>query len=263
MLQLRRAAYVADDGKPCLTVLDFIGGQHANFRFDRRWRALTGVSRRAITEAVRDDFPNLPSGCHVELDRVAKEVVLTNLKSALPTSKAGLVAELRQLGDVSLATFLRETGLEIEDVYRSASIGGLLTKLEGDPGGLVCFGCPWLCHPALTQVISIQAISHRSAASSHPPIASMLWVARYPKASSGRVSSMCSAQISRRDTRRRVGGSASKEHLGEPPRAPRRWRHVTLTEGAAIDRWLCSEPHDAAQLSSDRRHLDRRYTCES
>ncbi len=37
-----------DDDKPCLTVLDFIGGQHANFRFDLRWRALTGVSRRAI-----------------------------------------------------------------------------------------------------------------------------------------------------------------------------------------------------------------------
>ncbi|MEU8253698.1 DUF3427 domain-containing protein [Micromonospora inaquosa] len=122
-----------DDDKPCLTVLDFIGGQHANFRFDLRWRALTGVSRRAITEAVRDDFPSLPSGCHVELDRVAKEVVLANLKSALPTSKAGLVTELRQLGDVSLATFLRETGLEVEDVYRSASMGGWagLRRLAG------------------------------------------------------------------------------------------------------------------------------------
>nr|WP_200211355.1 DEAD/DEAH box helicase [Micromonospora veneta] len=122
-----------DDDKPCLTVLDFIGGQHANFRFDLRWRALTGVSRRAVEAAVRDDFPSLPSGCHVELDRVAKEVVLANLKSALPTSKNGLVAELRQLGDVSLAEFLRETGLEIEDVYRSASIGGWtgLRRLAG------------------------------------------------------------------------------------------------------------------------------------
>ncbi|MET8040165.1 DUF3427 domain-containing protein [Micromonospora sp. NPDC005215] len=122
-----------DDDKPCLTVLDLIGGQHANFRFDLRWRALTGVSRREITEAVRDDFPRLPSGCHVELDRVAKEIVLANLKSALPTSKAGLVSELRQLGDVSLTTFLRETGLEIEDVYRSASVGGWtgLRRLAG------------------------------------------------------------------------------------------------------------------------------------
>ncbi|MGN9779311.1 DUF3427 domain-containing protein [Micromonospora sp. H33] len=122
-----------DDDKPCLTVLDFIGGQHANFRFDLRWRALTGVSRRAITEAVRDDFPSLPSGCHIQLDRVAKDIVLRNLRSALPTSKPGLVAELRLLGDVSLSEFLREAGVEIEDIYRSASIGGWtgLRRLAG------------------------------------------------------------------------------------------------------------------------------------
>ncbi|MEV4712611.1 DUF3427 domain-containing protein [Micromonospora sp. NPDC049374] len=129
-----------DDDKPCLTVLDFIGGQHANFRFDLRWRALTGVSRRAITEAVRDDFPSLPSGCHIQLDRVAKDIVLANLKSAMPTSKAGLVKELRLLGDVNLGEFLREAGVEIEDVYRSASVGGWtglrrLAGLESSPGG--------------------------------------------------------------------------------------------------------------------------------
>ncbi|MFC4020362.1 DUF3427 domain-containing protein [Micromonospora sp. GCM10011542] len=113
-----------DDHKPCLTVLDFIGGQHANFRFDLRWRALTGASRREVYDTVAQDFPSLPSGCHVELDRVAKEVVLRNLEKAVPSSKNSMVAELRQLGDVTLAEFLRDTGLEIEDVYRSATLGG-------------------------------------------------------------------------------------------------------------------------------------------
>ncbi|GAB3138960.1 DEAD/DEAH box helicase [Micromonospora sonneratiae] len=113
-----------DDDKACLTVLDFIGGQHANFRFDLRWRALTGTSRRALEQVVADDFPTLPSGCHIELDRVAKEIVLANLRSALPTSRNGLVNEARQLGDVSLGEFLRETGVEIEDIYRRRSLGG-------------------------------------------------------------------------------------------------------------------------------------------
>ncbi|MEV5763602.1 DUF3427 domain-containing protein [Micromonospora sp. NPDC052213] len=122
-----------DDDKPCLTVLDFIGGQHANFRFDLRWRALTGVSRKSVYDAVDQDFPSLPSGCHIELDRVARDIVLGNLRSALPTSKRGLLAELRLLGDVSLGEFLRETGVEIEDVYRSASVGGWtgLRRLAG------------------------------------------------------------------------------------------------------------------------------------
>ncbi|MDG4791602.1 DUF3427 domain-containing protein [Micromonospora sp. WMMD1102] len=113
-----------DEGKGCLTVLDFIGGQHANFRFDLRWRALTGVSRRGLPQAVADDFPHLPSGCHIELDRVAKDIVLANIKAALPTSTAYLSKELQELGDVSLADFLRETGLELDDIYRRKSLGG-------------------------------------------------------------------------------------------------------------------------------------------
>ncbi|RKN29931.1 DUF3427 domain-containing protein [Micromonospora musae] len=122
-----------DDDKPCLTVLDFIGGQHADFRFDLRWRALTGISRREVRDAIEQDFPTLPSGCHIELDRVAKDVVLDNLKRALPGSKNSMVAELRQLGDVTLAEFLQHTGLEIEDVYRSATLDGWtgLRRLAG------------------------------------------------------------------------------------------------------------------------------------
>lgn len=113
-----------DPGKACLTVLDFIGGQHANFRFDLRWRALTGVSRRALAEAVEHDFPHLPSGCHIQLDPVARDIVLANLRSALPTSTANLTRELRELGDVSLGVFLAETGLELEDIYRRRTVGG-------------------------------------------------------------------------------------------------------------------------------------------
>ncbi|MFU8851503.1 DUF3427 domain-containing protein [Micromonospora sp. SL1-18] len=122
-----------DDDKPCLTVLDFIGAQHANFRFDLRWRALTGVSRREVHEAVEQDFPTLPSGCHIELDRVAKDVVLRNLERAIPSLKNSMVTELRQLGDVPLAEFLRDSGLEVEDVYRSATLGGWtgLRRLAG------------------------------------------------------------------------------------------------------------------------------------
>ncbi len=45
--QLGRGLRLADD-KPCLTVLDFIGNQHGNFRFDLRYRALTGSTRRGL-----------------------------------------------------------------------------------------------------------------------------------------------------------------------------------------------------------------------
>jgi superfamily II DNA or RNA helicase/HKD family nuclease len=115
--QLGRGLRLADD-KPCLTVLDFIGNQATEFRFDLRYRALTGVSRRGLAREIEHGFPTLPPGCHIELDRVAADLVMRNVLSSLRIDWRGLVAELRQTGDVALGTFLDEAGLELEDIYR-------------------------------------------------------------------------------------------------------------------------------------------------
>jgi superfamily II DNA or RNA helicase/HKD family nuclease len=115
--QLGRGLRLADD-KPCLTVLDFIGNQAADFRFDLRYRALTGVSRRGLAREIELGFPTLPAGCHIEFDRVSADVVMRNVMSSLRIDWRGLVAELRRVGDVPLDTFLNEAGLELEDIYR-------------------------------------------------------------------------------------------------------------------------------------------------
>jgi superfamily II DNA or RNA helicase len=107
-----------DDGKSVLTVLDFVGHQHRRFRFDLRYRALTGDSRKRLQRQVEDGFPYLPSGCHIELDPVARKLVLDNIRNSLPNRWKQRVAELRTLGDVGLSSFLAETGLELEDVYQ-------------------------------------------------------------------------------------------------------------------------------------------------
>jgi len=60
----------------------------------------------------------------MHLDRIAKRIVLDNLRTALRLRRTDIVAELRQLGDVTLADFLADTGLEIEDIYRRRTNGG-------------------------------------------------------------------------------------------------------------------------------------------
>src|SRR6218665_405610 len=120
--QLGRGLRHSDD-KPCLTVLDFIGQQHSRFRFDTRFRALTGASRRELERQVEQGFPYLPSGCHLSLDRMATKLVLNNVRQALNVGWRGLVAELRGLGNIGLASFLRETGIELEDLYRGNKRG--------------------------------------------------------------------------------------------------------------------------------------------
>jgi superfamily II DNA or RNA helicase len=114
--QLGRGLRLAED-KACLTVLDFIGAQHQEFRFDLRFRALTGSSRRGLQRDVEQGFPTLPAGCHIELDRVAEQIVLDNIKQSLNVSWKGLVAEARSAERPSMAEFLDDAGIELEDLY--------------------------------------------------------------------------------------------------------------------------------------------------
>ena len=115
--QLGRGLRLAED-KACLTVLDFIGAQHREFRFDLRFRALTGSSRRGLQRDVEHGFPTLPAGCHIELDRVAQQIVLDNIKQSLSVSWKGLIAEARSVEQPTMAEFLDEAGIEVEDLYR-------------------------------------------------------------------------------------------------------------------------------------------------
>jgi superfamily II DNA or RNA helicase/HKD family nuclease len=119
--------------KDCLTVLDFIGGAHRNFRYDARFRAILGGTRQQIVREIERGFPRLPSGCSIQLDRIAAQTVIDNIRESLGRGDEVLVDELRALGrDVSLAELLRETGLDLDDVYSRP--GRSLTRLRRRAG---------------------------------------------------------------------------------------------------------------------------------
>src|SRR5207248_3905300 len=109
------------EGKQTCLVLDFIGQHRSEFRFDKLLSALTGLPRGSLREAVERGFPTLPSGCHLDLDRVARELVLENVKTALRGGPVRLADELRTLamahGKVGLGDFLERSGRELDDVY--------------------------------------------------------------------------------------------------------------------------------------------------
>lgn len=103
------------------TVLDFVGMHRREFRFDLRLTALLGGTRKYVETQVEKSFPFLPAGCHMELDRVASQIVLDSLRSALPSRWNEKILELRAhvaAGfEPTLEKFLLETGLELSDVY--------------------------------------------------------------------------------------------------------------------------------------------------
>ncbi len=69
--------------KDCLTVLDFVGQTHRRYRIDRKFAALLRKTRRRIDDEIELDFPNLPPGCNIQLERVAREHVLENIRHSL------------------------------------------------------------------------------------------------------------------------------------------------------------------------------------
>ncbi len=134
--QLGRGLRKARDKAYC-TVLDFVGTHRKEFRFDRRYRALLGGTRRDVERAVEMQFPFLPAGCNMQLDEKATEVVLRSLREAIPSQWKAKVDELRSLRrerpDIDLAEYLDETGLDLEDIYaNSRSWSDLVETADGE-----------------------------------------------------------------------------------------------------------------------------------
>ncbi len=120
--QLGRGLRLSED-KEALTVLDFVGQAHTNYDFSFKLRALLGKTRRGIKEEINDDFPNMPAGCHIKLERIAKEYILNNIQSSIFN-----VNDLRRMmisfannfsNSLTLKNFLENYGIDIDRFYKN------------------------------------------------------------------------------------------------------------------------------------------------
>lgn len=118
--------------KAVLTVLDFVGHHRKEFRFDIKLRALTGHTRRGLERDIQRDFPFLPSGCQIVMDKQAQLMVLDNIRSQVASRWPQMVVELRSYGDQDLSTFLDESGVDLQDVLRQGQKSW--TSLRRDAG---------------------------------------------------------------------------------------------------------------------------------
>lgn len=116
---LRRA-----EGKSVLTVLDFVGMQNRQFRFDLKYRALTGLSRNRLEKSIQEGFPFLPPGSQIVFDRVAEDIVLNNVRQQLKLSTKDLVADVRQHRPASsnpseyrMSEYLHDADRSLADIY--------------------------------------------------------------------------------------------------------------------------------------------------
>ncbi|MDJ1496822.1 DUF3427 domain-containing protein [Cytophagaceae bacterium DM2B3-1] len=92
--QLGRGLRLAE-GKECLTVLDFVGNARPEYDFENKFRALVGKTTTSIQKELEDDFPHLPLGCSIVLERKAKEYILNNIRQATQLNTKQLLLKLQ------------------------------------------------------------------------------------------------------------------------------------------------------------------------
>ena len=122
--QLGRGLRLAK-GKECLTVLDFIGQAHAKYNFASKFAALLGNTRRSVKREIEKDFPLLPKGCYIKLEKQARSYILENIEKALRGQK-GIVENLKTFKEDSgreptFADFLKYYDMDPRSIYKTKS----------------------------------------------------------------------------------------------------------------------------------------------
>lgn len=111
-------------GKDCLTVLDFVGQSHRKYRLDQKFGALLRSTRRRIDREIENDFPNLPPGCNIHLERVAREYILKNIAESLGNLNAFIPEAIRTFESetnlpLNFGNFIDSTGLSPIEVLNN------------------------------------------------------------------------------------------------------------------------------------------------
>lgn len=112
--------------KECLTVLDFIGQAHENYNHEMRFRALMDSPKHRIDEEIERGCVHLPLGCVIQLERVAQQHILNNIRAAISHSKSALLRQVRTFEEdtkrpLTLTNFLSFYRLEPDNIYRRST----------------------------------------------------------------------------------------------------------------------------------------------
>jgi superfamily II DNA or RNA helicase len=127
------------EGKEYLTVLDFIGNAHVEYSFEHRFRAMLGKTHTRVRDEITHDFPHLPLGCSILLERTARETVLQNISQRLRGGKAKLLQAIRRFlqdfnGDHSLSNFSAWMDVPLHRIYVHSMLWfEWVAEAEGSP----------------------------------------------------------------------------------------------------------------------------------
>lgn len=123
--QLGRGLRLADD-KDSLTVLDFVGNARPEYNFENKFRALIGKTNTPVKKEIEDNFPHLPLGCSIILEKKAKSVILDNIKKATNFNRNQIIQKIRAFKNEStlpltLQNFTEFYNIPLQSIYKRGS----------------------------------------------------------------------------------------------------------------------------------------------
>jgi len=123
--QLGRGLRLSEN-KDCLTVLDFVGNARSEYNFENKFRALIGKTSTTVLKEIEDDFPHLPLGCSIVLERKAKQTILENISLATNFNRKKLIQKIQYFEHqttlpLTLKNFLEFNNMPIQSIYKSGS----------------------------------------------------------------------------------------------------------------------------------------------
>lgn len=124
--------------KECLTVLDFVGQTHRKYRLDTKFNALLSRRRQRIDREIEQDFPHLPPGCSIQLERVARERILKKIRTVLNDLNHFIPEVIQTWAQhvdkpLTFGAFLDETGLSAGEVLAKKSWSEWKAKANQTP----------------------------------------------------------------------------------------------------------------------------------
>ena len=123
--QLGRGLRLADN-KDSLTVLDFVGNARPEYNFENKFRALIGKTTTSVHKEIEDNFPHLPLGCSIVLEKKVKEIILANIRSATALNRSQIINKIRNFKhqtslSLTLKNFTEFYNISIQAVYKRGS----------------------------------------------------------------------------------------------------------------------------------------------
>ena len=139
--QLGRGLRLAE-GKDCLTVLDFVGNSRPEYDFESKFRALIGKTSTSVQKEIEDDFPHLPLGCSIVLEKKTKETILENIRKATNLNINQLITKIRNFQHqttlpLTLTNFIELNHISIETIYKKGTwsrlcqLAGVIEDFDG------------------------------------------------------------------------------------------------------------------------------------